>query len=654
MRTALKWTVGVVLVLVVALALFVSFGLSSLRGPISRAVTNATGRELVIDGRIRAVWSRVHPRFRVERVRFGNAEWARDDYLFSADAVEAEVRLLPLLRGLVVLPQVHLEGADVNLERDEEGRQNWILDIQKDKDEQKKDSRVHIERLTLDQGHLDYADAALDIDLQADLNTDETGVVFATVGTYQGLPLSASGHTGPVLSLRDESSPFPLKAEAKIGDTRVKVDGTITGLIGLKSIDTQVTLSGKTMDELYSIVNVALPSTKPYTTSGHLVRKGTVVRYEDFTGKVGGSDIAGSLQVDTAGERPFMEGDLRSKVVDLGDLGVIVGTDEPREEGVLPDRPFDPARWESVDADVRIKAGTIRRPEQLPLQNLSARIQMKDRVLTLNPLEFGIAGGSFAGPVRLDGRKDTIGADLQMRVQKLQLAELFPTIKSNKASVGDIGGLVELRGTGNSVAQMLGSANGKIGFFMDGGEISRFMMELIALDLWGVARVKLEGDKPVEIRCAVADFNVKEGVMSTNAFVFDTAVVKVEGGGTINLRTEEMDVKLNPRPKDSSVASLNSPLYVRSTFSKPQITPDMGRLAAKGVGAVVMGIISPLLAVLPLVKEGKGDDSPCNQLMAEATKLKKEAARAPATASSSDQSAASGGTARRPPSPRDR
>src|ERR1041384_7778782 len=109
MRTALKWIAGVLATLVVALALFVAFGLDSLRGPITRAVTNATGRELVIDGRIRAVWSWLHPRFRVERVRFANADWAREDWLFSADAVEAEVRVLPLFAGLVVLPQVRLE-----------------------------------------------------------------------------------------------------------------------------------------------------------------------------------------------------------------------------------------------------------------------------------------------------------------------------------------------------------------------------------------------------------------------------------------------------------------------------------------------------------------------------------------------------------------
>ena len=140
--------------------------------------------------------------------------------------------------------------------------------------------------------------------------------------------------------------------------------------------------------------------------------------------------------------------------------------------------------------------------------------------------------------------------------------------------------------------------------------------------------------------------------MSTNAFVFDTDVVLIEGGGTVNLKTEAMDIKLNPKPKDSSLASLNSPLCVRGTFSEPKPSPDVSKHAAKGVGDVPMGIMNPLLTVLPLLKEGKDQESPCNQLVAEATRLKQESTKpkAPATASSSDRSAASGGTAQRPPS----
>ncbi len=620
----LKWLGIAVFTLVVLLALFITFGLNTLRGPISKAVSQATGRELVIEGDLRPQWSWVHPRFRVEGVRFANAEWGKAEHFLTADAIEASVSVLPLLRGRVVLPEVHLEKPVIALEQDEEGRKNWIMEKNPEKKEQ---SRFFVHRLTLDQGRLTYDDDWRDIQLQSELSTDATGVVFAINGNYQGNDTIAVGHSGPVLSLREDGSPFPVKAQAEIGDTKVSIDGTITGLVGLKGLDLNLQLSGKSLEELYWVINVAMPATPPYNTAGHLVRSGDVIRYENFTGKIGQSDIAGTFEVDTGPERPFMRGDLKSKVLNLADLGMVVGTDQPKDEGVLPDAPFSPKRWASVDADVSIKAGTINRPKQLPIENLTTRIQMKDRVLSLNPLEFGIAGGKLTGPVRLDGTKDTIRGELRMRVQGLQFAKLFPTLKENQGSVGDLSGLIEISGTGNSVGKMLGSSNGKIGVFMDGGEVSRYLMELVALDLWGVAKVKLKGDEKIEVRCAIADFAVEKGLMRTNAFVFDTSVVKVEGGGVINLASEEMNLKLDPKPKHGSIASLNTPLYVRGTFGEPKVAPEWGQLTLKGAGAIVMGVINPLLAVLPLFKEGKGEDSNCGQLIAEASKSTKQAAK---------------------------
>jgi uncharacterized protein involved in outer membrane biogenesis len=131
--------------------------------------------------------------------------------------------------------------------------------------------------------------------------------------------------------------------------------------------------------------------------------------------------------------------------------------------------------------------------------------------------------------------------------------------------------------------------------------------------------VKLKGDEPIEIRCALADFGVKDGMATTNAFVFDTSAVLVEGAGTVNLKNEAMDLKLNPKPKDSSIASLNTPLFVTGTFSDPKVAPEWGKLTLKGIGAIVMGVINPLLAVLPLFKEGKGEDSNCAALIADST-----------------------------------
>src|SRR5439155_421379 len=281
-------------------------------------------------------------------------------------------------------------------------------------------------------------------------------------------------------------------------------------------------------------------------TRGRLVKGDHMLRYEKFTGTVGESDIAGTLQFELGGKRAYMHGAVESKLLNLADLGPLVGTDQPKEEGILPDMPFDSDRWDSIDADV----------------------------------------------------------------------------------------------------------NGKVGIFLDGGKISRFMMELVAMDIWGVARVKLKGDDSVDIRCAIADFGVKDGMMTTNAFVFDTQVVNVEGTGSVNLKSEEMDVTLNPHPKDRSVASLNSPLYIRGTFGAPKVAPDWKQIGTRGIGAVAMGILSPFLAVLPLMQEGKKDkDSPCQELIAEATKSAREAKadakagkpRPPATVSKKDEEKAAAG-----------
>jgi uncharacterized protein involved in outer membrane biogenesis len=609
------------------------------------------------------VWSWIHPRIRAEGVTFANADWGKADYLLSADAIEASISVLPLLAGRVVLPEVHLQGAEVSLEQDADGRKNWIL--KQDPEEQKDESRLFIKLLTIDEGRLRWEDAWREHSLVADLSTDDTGIQFTGEGTYSGMPLKAKGHLGHVLALREETTPFPINGEIKIGDTAATLEGTLTGLVGFKGIDLQFKqLSGKTMEDLYWIIGLAFPDTSPYKLSGRLMRTDGMWRFENFAGKVGESDLAGTLQVDTGGKgekkRPFMHGELTSKVLNFADLGPLVGTRQPREGGgVLPDAPFNVDRWDTLDADVRLKAGTIKRPKQLPIDNLSARWQLRDKVLSLSPLEFGIAGGKLAGTVKVDGSQEPVRGDVAMRVRQLQLAKLFPTIKQAQGSIGDLNGLVELSGTGDSVGKLLGSSTGKIGVYMDEGKISRFLMELVALDLWDAARVKLRGDQEIEIRCAIADFGVKGGVAHTNAFVFDTAVVNIAGSGTINLKTEAMDLKLKPEPKDRGIGSLRTPLHIKGTFGQPDIGPDMGRLAARGAGTIVMGILNPLLAILPLLEEGKGKDSNCGALIAQANASSKKKPGAPkataerkeqkaAPAASSKESPAAGATAAEP------
>jgi AsmA protein len=205
-----------------------------------------------------------------------------------------------------------------------------------------------------------------------------------------------------------------------------------------------------------------------------------------------------------------------------------------------------------------------------------------------------------------------------VNVNKISLSRLLPTVDMNKkASVGRIDGVVELKGSGDSVAKMLATANGKAGLVVDGGQISNMMMEIVGIDLWEMLKFKVQGDQPITIRCGVFDAGIKGGTMSTNFLVLDTVDTKVVGSGSLDFAKEQLDMKLEPQPKDKSLISLRTPIHLRGPLAKPDIGPDKGKLAIKGLGALALGAVNPLLAVAALVETGPGVDSDCGKLIQE-------------------------------------
>ena len=291
---------------------------------------------------------------------------------------------------------------------------------------------------------------------------------------------------------------------------------------------------------------------------------------------------------------------------------------------MLPEAPFRTGRWDSVDADVKLRADRIRRPEALPIDKLVTRLQMQASVLTLDPLEFAIAGGALNGTIRMNGQKKPLEASARLRVRNLKLAELFPTSARAKPSLGELNGQIDLSGRGNSVARMLGTADGKAALILSEGRISRFMVEAIGLHLWDMLQLKLSGDELVQIRCLIADFGVTDGIMETNALVLDTDITRITGSGTIDLGEEKLNLTLKSDTKVTTPDALRGPIYIRGTFANPEPSVDTARVAARGLGALALGLINPLLALVPLVETGPGMDSDCGQLIREAKSPQRE------------------------------
>ena len=626
----LQWSAALIVVPILLFVLFIAiFGWNWLRGPIERKTLEKTGRELVISGDLGVQFGWPLPRISAGRVTFANPAWAREKQMLAADAVEITIDLPQLLRRNMVLHEVWLQRPTVYLEQGGDGRKNWLLDV----NQQDEEMRIWVDRLTLDQGTLGYDDVADKTSIRSSLSTSNqsggaaaSGVVFSAQGQYRGLPLKASGSGESVLAMRDESAPYALKVDATVGRTAMRAEGTVTSLLKFSAIDMRLDLRGESLDQLYPLLGIAFPATPVYATKGRLLRSGSLWQYEKFSGRIGESDIAGTLQVDTGGKRPAMKGRLLSNLLVFEDLGPIIGSQPDRAQAagqgaaktVLPELPFKTDRWDSVDAEVTLQAKTIRRAKELPLENLDVHLSLRDSVLTLDPLNFGLAGGQLKSAITLDGRKAPVQAKARVQARKILMARLFPTVELNQTSVGEINGDFVLAGKGNSVGRMLATADGKVGLVVANGEISRLMMEKVGLHLWEILELTVTGDQLIELHCGVANFVVKAGVMHADALVLDTAITTIVGTGTIDLGQEKLDLTLNQKTKNTSPVALRSPIHVRGSFDNPDVEVDKGHLAARGLGALALGLINPLLALIPLIDAGPGQDSDCGRLVRDA------------------------------------
>ncbi len=264
---------------------------------------------------------------------------------------------------------------------------------------------------------------------------------------------------------------------------------------------------------------------------------------------------------------------------------------------------------------MRFNAERITGAPAWPLDSARARVLLQQGELQLQSLNLGVAGGHMAGQLLLDTRGAPATWQVRLDGQSLHLNRLFPRIEKNRSSLGQVSGKIDLKGRGDSAAQLLGSASGDVALLMGSGRISNILLEFVGLDGAEIAKFVVSGDRIIRLRCAAAAFDVRQGLMSSRVLVLDTVDTIIRGAGTINLASETLDLRLEPEPKDVSIFTLRSPLHIGGTFAAPDSGPDKAALAGRAGLAIALAAINPLLGLAATVETGPGKDAPCTELL---------------------------------------
>ncbi|MGZ5175761.1 MAG: AsmA family protein, partial [Burkholderiales bacterium] len=447
-------------------------------------------------------------------------------------------------------------------------------------------------------------------------------------GRVKGFAGTVDGFVGSVLALSSVDKPYPIKLKAVVGNTKARADGTLLDPMNLKSEDLNFELEGSDLAQLYPIIGVPLPPTPAYKLTGHLNHTGGDWSFRKFAGQVGRSDLSGDFSVDVAQKPQYIKADLVSRNLDMKDLGGLVGGDRgesksspkpPPADRVLPQEPFNLEKLRVANADVKFRGENIL-TKKLPLEKLVATLKLRDGVLTLEPLNFGVAGGNLVSQIRMDARQPVIKSKADIAVKQLHLEKLFPTFKLNKANAGVITGRAKLDMTGNSVAKMLGQADGETALLMDGGSVSELLVRLLNLDVANAIPVLLTGDRQLPVRCMVTHLKGEKGDFKVQTLVLDTGKAVVTGSGSINFAEETIDLTLAAKSKTLSLAALRGPIHITGTFKNPKVAPDIPRALARGAAAVGLGVVTGGIgALLPLIDLGGAKDTNCAALIEEVT-----------------------------------
>jgi uncharacterized protein involved in outer membrane biogenesis len=618
----LKWSGIALLALLAALVIALYFlDWNQMRGPLGRYLSQRAGREVRIDGNLSVKLFTWQPSVDAGGIYVGNPQWVGAPQAAKFHELRVELRLAPLILGQLILPLVKIDQPDILLVRDETGRTNWDSG---GKNPNQAWKLPPIRRFLINDGHVKIDDAVRQLHFTGTVTSEEdqggarTAFTLRGDGTLNQSKFLANVRGGPLLNV-DQTKPYDFTADVRAGETHAVISGAITEPFHLDRFTAAVALSGPTLSDLYFMTGLVLPRTPDYHLRLSLERDGALYRLTDIDAVLGSSDLHGNLTVDASREIPVLAGRVASRVLTFTDLGPLVGGGKAapaQSKYLLPETVLHTERLRQTNAEVDYSAASIK-SRDFPLTGLDTHISVEGGVLDLKPLAFGFTQGQLSGSLKVDARNNIPVTTMDARVTDLH-AENF--IKSgDKPISGMLEARAVLTGTGSSVHAAASTANGTFTAVVPSGGMRHSLAEWTGVDVLTALSLNLASDNSnTRLRCAVASFGAKEGVLAAQQFVIDTDPVRVDGVGTINLRDETLDMRLQGKPKEFQFMRLRAPIVVKGSLAYPVLGLQAGPAVAQGGIGLALGLLNPLAAILAFIDPGLAKDANCGPLLAAA------------------------------------
>ncbi|WP_374307886.1 AsmA family protein [Dongia sp.] len=455
------------------------------------------------------------------------------------------------------------------------------------------------------------------VDTTLDLRADRPAPLLQLAG-LAGPKAQAMGALAAKGSLKGGADDLNLDLGLQAAGATAKLAGNIKAKAEPMAFDLSLQASHPEFTQLLALADMPSSGTKAGPLALQAKASGTTQKASvsglDF--KWGDSSLAGEADYDATGAKPMIKANLSGGTVNLvpfmGSGGAKKASAPAGSSGGAPwsNEPLDLSALKGQDADVDFKADSLILPDQR-IDNIVAKLTVKDGVLNISTLTGNIYGGAFnLSGTSVDART-TPQIAAKVAVDKIQIGQLLGGGIAGNQLKGPLSLNLDLTGAGESQAAIVRSLTGK-------GDLGGTMMIIGKVEQTvGSALLGVLGQKVKQVK-GIADsingvigsymgvdnqlsgtFNIAQGVLDTQDFAFANPKARGTAKGQVDLGAWALNMLVDLFGQQAEQAFMSINLTGPVNSPTPAFSGNGAAGAAGAAGSLVPGLNLPGIGAIP-------------------------------------------------------
>ena len=453
----------------------------------------------------------------------------------------------------------------------------------------------------------------LEIDLQGQIADMEHPLVMDASFDIQLPRLSEIAFLFPDKSLPE--IPFTAKGRLKNQETRTQLDQVQVTLGRIKAnidgdllpdnhFQLAIEASGPDASKLDELAGTPLPA-KPFTLKTRLAGKPSEFDLKGLNVDLGKSRVNGDLTIGL-GDVTRIKGKINSPYLDAshwypGDQAkeeTAPASDTSKKQWMFDETPVVILDDYDLDIDLDLQISELFLGNTT-LDAIELGLLLSQRLLEIKPFSLkGEQGGSFNGEFSLDGAGGTPKLHLDLRGNDVRIG-LAAVPDQDPSTYPPVELELTLDGVGATNRELASSLDGRYRGYLGSGQLASAGVDLIFSDfltqLLNTLNPFAKTSKYTQLDCAVLAADVVSGQVEFIPSIAHTEQVTIFSQGTIDLKTEKIDISFKTKPREgigiSAGALINSMIKVGGRLTSPAIEIDpAGTITSGGLAVVTLGI----------------------------------------------------------------